>query len=117
MNMAIGLQASYFKSLVQTAAARASRKQVVGFIFENRGTDGASNPVAQGLFLTMSTKPLINYPKGKNRCQKNNEVDKDQDRQFNSNHDCVSPQCNVTSPQFRFGLGLNFTLRTNVSAF
>src|ERR1700738_1193614 len=117
MNIAIGLQSSYFKSLVQTAAARASWKQIVGFVFENRGTNGASNPVTQGLFLAMSTKPLINYPERKDRRKKNNEIDKDQYRQFNSNHSSVPPQWSVTRPQVRFGSGLNRTDRIKSFAF
>src|ERR1700726_4878041 len=116
MNIAIGLQSSYFKSLVQTAAARASWEQVVGFVFENRGTNGASNPVTQGLFLLAAAKPLINYPERKDRRKENDEVDKDQHRQFNSNHK-VPPQCSVTTPQFQFGSGLNFTARIKSSAF
>jgi hypothetical protein len=86
MNIAIALKSSYFKSLVQTAAARASWKQVVGFVFENRGTNGASNPVTQGLFLPTLAEPFINYPDRKDRRKENNEVDKDQYRQFNSDH-------------------------------
>jgi hypothetical protein len=117
MNIAIGLQSSYFKSLVQTAAARASWKQIVGFVFENRGTNGASNPVTQGLFLAMSTKPFINYPKRKDRRKENNKVDKDQYRQFYPNHGRVSPQCSVTTPQFRLRPGLNFTVRIKFSPF
>jgi hypothetical protein len=86
MNIAIALKSSYLKSLVQAAAARASWKQVVGFVFENRRTNGASNAVSQGLFLATSTKPFVNYPKRKDRRKENNEIDKNQNRQLNSNH-------------------------------
>jgi hypothetical protein len=110
MNIAIALKSSYSKSFVQTAAARASWKQVVGFVFENRGTNGASNPVTQGLFLATSAKPFVNYPKRKDRRKENNEVDKDQYRQFDSNHGCVPPQRSVTTPQVQFGSGMNFTV-------
>jgi len=92
MNIAIALKSSYLKSLVQAAAARASWKQVVGFIFENRRTNGASNPVTQGFFFATSAKPFVNYPERKDRRKENNEIDKDQYRQFNSNHGRVPPQ-------------------------
>jgi hypothetical protein len=87
MNSAIELKTSYFKSLIQTAAARASWKQVVGFVFENGSTNGASNPIAQGLFLTTLVTPFINYPKRKDGRKENDEVDKDQYWQLHSNHD------------------------------
>src|ERR1700730_10903949 len=117
MNIAIELKSSYLKSLVQAAAARASWKQTVGFVFENRRTNGASNPVTQGLFLATSAKPLVNYPKRKDRRKENNEIDKDQYRQFYSNHGGVPPQWNVTAPQFRLGVGLNRTERMKFCAF
>jgi hypothetical protein len=117
MNSAIELKTSYFKSLIQTAAARASWKQVVGFVFENRRTNGASNPVTQGFFLATSAKPFVNYPERKDRRKENNEIDKDQYRQFNSNHGSVPPQWSVTMPQVRFQSGLNRTERMKSSAF
>src|ERR1700732_3253804 len=91
MNSAIELKTSYFKSLIQTAAARASWKQVVGFVFENRRTNGASNPVTQGFFFATSAKPFVNYPERKDRRKENNEIDKDQYWQFNANHSSVPP--------------------------
>jgi hypothetical protein len=116
MNSAIELKTSYFKSLIQTAAARASWKQVVGFVFENRRTNGASNPVTQGFFLATSAKPFINYPERKDRRKENKKVDKDQYRQFYPNHGGVPPQWNVTDPQFRLGSGLNLTERMKFCA-
>jgi hypothetical protein len=80
MNIAIPLKPSYFRSLIQTAAARASWKQIGCFVFENRGTNGASNPVTQGFFLAASAKPFINYPKRKDRREENNEIDENQNR-------------------------------------
>jgi hypothetical protein len=117
MNIAIRLKSSNCKSLVQTAAARASREHGVGFIFENRGTNGALNPVTQGLFLAPPAKPFVNYPERKDGRKKNKEIDKDQDRQLNANHGWIPPQCSVITPQSRRGSGLNFTVRMKSSAF
>jgi hypothetical protein len=80
MNVAILLKSSNLVSLIQTAAPRTSWKQVAGFIFENRGTNGATNAVTQGLFLTMLTKPFIDNPKRENRRQENKQVDEYQYR-------------------------------------
>src|ERR1700755_2445710 len=117
MNIAIALKSSYSKSLVQTAAPGASRKQVVGFVFENRRTNGASNPVTQDLFLATSAKPFVNYPERKDRRKKNNEVDEDQDWEFNSDHDEVPPQWSVKIPQLRLASGLNLKVRMKSCAF
>jgi hypothetical protein len=117
MNIAIRLKSSNSKSLVQTTAARASREQGVGFIFENRGTNGALNPVTQGLFLATPAKLFINYPERKDGRKKNEEIDEHQNRQLNANHGWVPPQCNVITPQSRRGFGLNFTVRMKSSAF
>jgi hypothetical protein len=80
MNVAILLKSSNLVSLIQTAAPRTSWKQIVGFVFENRGTNGAMNAVTQGLFLAVLTKPLIDNPKRENRSQENKQVDKYQYR-------------------------------------
>src|SRR5271163_3890152 len=117
MNIAILLKSSNLVSLIQTAAARASWKQVVGLVFENRGTNGASDAVTQGLFLASLTKPFINYPKRKNRRKENDQIDKDQYRQLHADHGSAPPQRNVTVPQVRSGAALNLTLRIKSSAF
>src|SRR5271168_2286677 len=117
MNIAILLKSSHLVSLIHTAAARASWKQVVGFVFENRGTNGASDAVTQGIFLTSLTKPFVNYPKRKNRRKENDQVDKDQCRQLHPDHGTAPPQCHVTGPQVRSGAVLNLTVRIKSSAF
>src|ERR1700752_1538992 len=117
MNIAILLKSSHLVSLIQTAAARASWKQVVGFVLENRGTNGASDAVMQGIFLASLTKPFINYPKRKNRRKENNQIDKDQYRQLHRDHGTAPPQCKVTVPQVRAGAVLNLMLRIKSSAF
>ena len=116
MNIAIESKSSNSKSLIQTAATRASCEQTVGFIFENRGTNGALNPEAQGLLFVSSAQPLVNYPEGKDRGKENEKVDKDQDRQFNTDHDGVPPQRMVTTPQSRPGAGLKRSVRMKDSA-
>jgi hypothetical protein len=80
MNIAIESKSSNAESLVQTAATRASREQTVGFIFENRGTNGALNPEAQGLLFASSPQPLVDYPERKDDGKENKKVDEDQDR-------------------------------------
>jgi hypothetical protein len=86
MNIAIRLNSSKCKSLVQTAAVRASRERIVGFIFENRGTNGALDQVTQGLFLAPPAKPVGNYPKQKDGRKKNEEIDEDQNGKLHTNH-------------------------------
>jgi hypothetical protein len=117
MNIAIRLKSSNSKPLVQTAATRASREQGVGFIFENRGTNGALNPVTQGLFLAPHPQPFVNYPERKDGRKKNKEIDEHQNRQLNANHGWAPPQCSVITPQSRRGSGLNLTFRMKSSAF
>jgi hypothetical protein len=79
MNIAIESKSSHSKSLIQTAATRASCEQAVRFIFENRGTNGALNPEAQGLLFASSAQPLVDYPQGKDSGKENKKVDEDQD--------------------------------------
>jgi hypothetical protein len=71
MNIAIESKSSNSKSLIQTAATRASCEQTVGFIFKNRGTNGALNPEAQGLLFASSAQPLVDYPERKDGGKEN----------------------------------------------
>src|SRR6516162_124717 len=116
MNIAIESKSSNSKSLIQTAATRASCEQAVRFIFENRGTNGALNPEAQGLLFASSAQPFVDYQKRKDDGQENEKVDEDQDRQFNTNHSGVPPQRIVTTPQSRRGPGLKRSFRMKDSA-